>query len=359
MDDRRDRAQAHEAGGARLFRAPRPPHRDRDRRARAVEQVPRAQGATCCRPSGTGSSARCRSGRASFRVTMTCDEDLAKWFRAMGHGYQARMNAVLRAYMLAVKGREIASPAGQGLEGRRDLISAALCDDRSAHFALLLASDRSGPRPASPGPRSRLSSGQSAGPLRRSASAEGEGVPPGPSLSKPGAGAPGGREIAAAPRRTPAAGFVDGRSRQAAPYRRDRAGHRRNPAGEVRGRRPLVCDTTDAGTARQGARGSPEWPPRPAAQRSGRDEKLGDRGRCRTKIALAALAMLLVAGCAETEPNPDRVAGDADHRQRHGRGGRPDHARGAAARQRRRHRPSPSPPDPRSATSRRSPPATR
>ena len=51
------------------------------------------------------------------RVTMTYDEDLAKWFRAMGHGYQARMNAVLRAYMLAVKGREIASRQDKDWKG--------------------------------------------------------------------------------------------------------------------------------------------------------------------------------------------------------------------------------------------------
>ena len=44
-----------------------------------------------------------------LRVTASYDEDLVKWFRAMGLGYQARMNAVLRAYMLAVKSREIDS----------------------------------------------------------------------------------------------------------------------------------------------------------------------------------------------------------------------------------------------------------
>ena len=30
-----------------------------------------------------------------------------KWFRGMGHGYQARMNAVLRSLMLAVISKEI------------------------------------------------------------------------------------------------------------------------------------------------------------------------------------------------------------------------------------------------------------
>ena len=42
-----------------------------------------------------------------FRVTAAFDEELVKWFRAMGHNYQARMNAVLKAYMLAMKSREI------------------------------------------------------------------------------------------------------------------------------------------------------------------------------------------------------------------------------------------------------------
>ena len=44
-----------------------------------------------------------------IRVTAAYDEELVRWFRAMGHGYQARMNAVLRAYMLAMKSREITS----------------------------------------------------------------------------------------------------------------------------------------------------------------------------------------------------------------------------------------------------------
>ena len=30
-----------------------------------------------------------------------------KWFQGMGHGYQARMNAVLRTYMLALLSKEI------------------------------------------------------------------------------------------------------------------------------------------------------------------------------------------------------------------------------------------------------------
>ena len=47
--------------------------------------------------------------RPRTKLTVKFDAEILKWFRAMGHNYQARMNAVLRAYMLAVKSREIAS----------------------------------------------------------------------------------------------------------------------------------------------------------------------------------------------------------------------------------------------------------
>ena len=45
--------------------------------------------------------------RRKTRVTAAFDADTVKWFRAMGHGYQARMNAVLRTFMLAVVSKEI------------------------------------------------------------------------------------------------------------------------------------------------------------------------------------------------------------------------------------------------------------
>jgi uncharacterized protein (DUF4415 family) len=51
------------------------------------------------------------------RVTAAYDEELVKWFRAMGHNYQARMNAVLRAYMLAMKSREIVSQKDRDWKG--------------------------------------------------------------------------------------------------------------------------------------------------------------------------------------------------------------------------------------------------
>ena len=59
-----------------------------------------------------------------IRVTAAFDEDLVKWFRAMGLGYQARMNAVLRAYMLAMS-RGRSQPEGQRLEGGREILREA------------------------------------------------------------------------------------------------------------------------------------------------------------------------------------------------------------------------------------------
>ena len=35
------------------------------------------------------------------QLTLRLDEDMVKWYRGLGRGYQARMNQVLRTYMLA------------------------------------------------------------------------------------------------------------------------------------------------------------------------------------------------------------------------------------------------------------------
>ena len=43
------------------------------------------------------------------KVTARLDADLVKWFRGMGEGYQGRMNAVLRTFMLALVSKEILS----------------------------------------------------------------------------------------------------------------------------------------------------------------------------------------------------------------------------------------------------------
>ncbi|WP_424932176.1 BrnA antitoxin family protein [Amaricoccus macauensis] len=41
------------------------------------------------------------------RLTAAFDTDVVRWYRGLGRGYQARMNTVLRAYMLAVISKEI------------------------------------------------------------------------------------------------------------------------------------------------------------------------------------------------------------------------------------------------------------
>ena len=38
------------------------------------------------------------------QVTIRLDEDVLRWFRAQGKGYQTRINALLRAYMEAHRG---------------------------------------------------------------------------------------------------------------------------------------------------------------------------------------------------------------------------------------------------------------
>jgi uncharacterized protein (DUF4415 family) len=41
---------------------------------------------------------------AKKQVTIRLDEDVLRWFRAQGRGYQTRINALLRAYMEAHRG---------------------------------------------------------------------------------------------------------------------------------------------------------------------------------------------------------------------------------------------------------------
>ena len=45
--------------------------------------------------------------RKKTKLTAAFDDDVVKWFRGLGLGYQARMNAVLRSFMLAVVSKEI------------------------------------------------------------------------------------------------------------------------------------------------------------------------------------------------------------------------------------------------------------
>lgn len=58
----------------------------------------------------------CRPKRV--RITALYDEDVARFFRSMGQGYQARMNAVLRAYMLALVSRAVKSKRHEDWMGR-------------------------------------------------------------------------------------------------------------------------------------------------------------------------------------------------------------------------------------------------
>ena len=47
------------------------------------------------------------AGTTKKTVTMRMDEDVLEWFRSHGKGHLIRMNAVLRAYMLAHRGQDL------------------------------------------------------------------------------------------------------------------------------------------------------------------------------------------------------------------------------------------------------------
>ena len=51
------------------------------------------------------------------KITADFHAETVTWFRAMGLGYQARMNAVLRTFMLAVKSRYIERPTDYDWKG--------------------------------------------------------------------------------------------------------------------------------------------------------------------------------------------------------------------------------------------------
>ncbi len=57
--------------------------------------------------------------RRKTKVTADFDADMVKWFRAMGLGYQARMNQVLRTWMLAVISKEIERQGDRDWKGDR------------------------------------------------------------------------------------------------------------------------------------------------------------------------------------------------------------------------------------------------
>ncbi len=47
------------------------------------------------------------------KMTMRLDADVLEWYRSLGHGYQARMNRVLRAYMHAIISKHIECESGR------------------------------------------------------------------------------------------------------------------------------------------------------------------------------------------------------------------------------------------------------
>jgi uncharacterized protein (DUF4415 family) len=48
---------------------------------------------------------------AKERITLRIDREVVEYFRSGGHGYQTRMNAVLRAYMEAQRSKKRHKPA--------------------------------------------------------------------------------------------------------------------------------------------------------------------------------------------------------------------------------------------------------
>ena len=82
-------------------------------RAAEVRQHPRRVGLGRARGAGAA-DARCGSTPPTTRTWRSSSA-------AMGHGYQARMNVVLRAYMLAILEPGDRQPEERGLDGAGDL----------------------------------------------------------------------------------------------------------------------------------------------------------------------------------------------------------------------------------------------
>ena len=51
------------------------------------------------------------------QLTLRLDQDVLRFYRGLGRGYQARMNGVLRAYMLALLSKEIQQPEDRDWKG--------------------------------------------------------------------------------------------------------------------------------------------------------------------------------------------------------------------------------------------------
>ncbi|MEO0913857.1 MAG: BrnA antitoxin family protein [Pseudomonadota bacterium] len=51
------------------------------------------------------------------KVTISIDTKVLRWFKGLGRGYQARVNAVLRTYMLSILSKEVQSRADRDWKG--------------------------------------------------------------------------------------------------------------------------------------------------------------------------------------------------------------------------------------------------
>jgi uncharacterized protein (DUF4415 family) len=70
-----------------------------------------------------------RANRPKQRLTLRLDADLLEWFKAQGSSYQARINAVLRAYVEGAQTDALTTlPASVALQGLRGRIARGLAN---------------------------------------------------------------------------------------------------------------------------------------------------------------------------------------------------------------------------------------
>lgn len=93
-------------------------------------------------PSGWHEIAQSREVPAKEKITLRLDEDVVRFFRSMGRGHLVKMNAVLRAFMLArlaevVRNDPLYAPTEEEVERRvRDELAALItAEDRAREAA--------------------------------------------------------------------------------------------------------------------------------------------------------------------------------------------------------------------------------
>lgn len=64
-----------------------------------------------------GMEARYPPNREKERVTIRVDKDVMEYFRLHGRGYQAKMNEVMRAYVLARIAKVVTAPGEKSVDG--------------------------------------------------------------------------------------------------------------------------------------------------------------------------------------------------------------------------------------------------